>query len=290
MTNRPASPLVLVPLAAGAVVAARAPGGLPLEHPMTPLCFLDTECDGVHPGRKVWEVAMIRRDDHGADEASFFVEIDLSTADPFGLKVGRYYERHPLGRYLAGPRHDLSYPRERYDTDSDNDDGDDGYVSQSLAALRVAQWTHGAHIVGAVPNFDTEVLAALLRGDELTPAWHYHLIDVETLAVGWLRARASELDDRGQAHAAEDVEAVLTLPWDSEALSRACGVEPASDEERHTALGDARHAMRLYDAITGGGLVKATTTYELTDAGARHLTVWDAQAEHDRWLAGGAGQ
>ena len=28
----------------------------------TPLVFIDTETDGLHPGRKAWEIALIRRD------------------------------------------------------------------------------------------------------------------------------------------------------------------------------------------------------------------------------------
>lgn len=43
----------------------------------------------------------------------------------------------------------------------------------------------------------------------------------------------------------------IGLPWKSDDLSRACGVEPPTEDERHTALGDARWVMRLYDAITG---------------------------------------
>lgn len=68
-----------------------------------PLCFLDTETTGVHLGRQVWEVAMIRRDVDGVEtERSFLVECDLSAADVRGLNVGRFYERHPLGRLLTG--------------------------------------------------------------------------------------------------------------------------------------------------------------------------------------------
>jgi hypothetical protein len=197
---------------------------------MSPLVFLDTETDGVHPDRKVWEVAMIRRDEQGEREASFFVEIDLSTADPFGLKVGRFYDRHPLGRSLARVGATLPAP-----------DDKGGYLYGFSAAVTVAQWTHGAHIVGAVPNFDTEVLTNLLRANQLAPAWHYHLIDVENLAIGWVYGSGPSAPIRS----------IVGLPWDSEAVSRACGVEPPSEEERHTALGDARWAMRLYDAITG---------------------------------------
>jgi hypothetical protein len=216
-----------------------------------PIVFLDTETDGVHPGRKVWEVAMIRRDEGGERETSFYVEPNLETADSVGLNVGRFYERHPLGRYLSG----LESCRAGVE------------VSPKHAAYTVARWTHGAHIVGAVPNFDTEVLGALMREHGLTPAWHYHLIDVEALAFGWLHGVAahghssvacsdSPVDCNWWGEMAEgvsDEERDLTRPpFRSDDLSRACGVEPPSDEERHTAMGDAKWAMRLYDRITGG--------------------------------------
>lgn len=195
-----------------------------------PICFVDTETDGVHPGRQAWEIAIIRRDAGKDVEIRFFVEIDLSTADPFGLRVGRFYSRHPLGRYLSdvGCR---SVP-----TDGLH------YLAAVDAAHAVARWTHGAHIVGAVPNFDSEVLASLLRAHGLTPAWHYHLIDVENLAVGYLHGRADENPGGG-------ISGAVSLPWDSQQLSRACRVDPPGEDERHTALGDARWAMRLYDAV-----------------------------------------
>ncbi len=180
---------------------------------------------------------MIRRDDAGEREISFYVEIDLSTADPFGLRVGRFYDRHPLGLVLSGRDENV------WDSDAD-------IYSETRAALTVAKWTHGAHVIGMVPNFDTEVLANLLRAEHLTPAWHYHLQDVEGLAVGFLRGLAS--DELSDASFREKVRAVTALPWESDDISRACGVEPPGDDERHTALGDARWAMRLFDRITGG--------------------------------------
>lgn len=195
---------------------------------MTALCFIDTETTGVHPNRQVWEIAMIRREEGIEDrELSFFVDVDLSEADPFGLSVGRFYERHPHGQFLSSQ----SAPKRA--------------VSRAQAAERVATWTHGAHLVGAVPNFDAETLAPLLRAHGMIPAWHYHLIDVEALAVGFLAGLAAapiQIIETGRPQP-------VALPWNSDDLSRACGVEPASEEERHTALGDARWAMRLYDAI-----------------------------------------
>lgn len=201
-----------------------------------PMVFLDTETDGVHPGRKAWEVGMIRRDQHGERATSFFLDIDLATADPFGLKIGGFYDRHPMGRILAnqassqGP---LAW-KERVH-------------SPMLAATEIARWTHGAHIVGAVPNFDTEVLATLLRDHGLTPAWHYHLIDVENLAVGYLMRHAAEWEGPDS----DKVRATATPPWKSDDLGLALGVEPPTDAERHTAMGDARWAMRIYDLVMG---------------------------------------
>lgn len=193
---------------------------------MTPLVFLDTETDGLHPGRRAWEVAMIRRDDTGQTERTFFVGLDLQHSDPFGLKIGGFWDRHPIGRKLSGK------------------DPHPGPIAMSShdAAREVMRVTFGAHIVGLVPNFDTEVLARLLRSQGYLPSWHYHLIDVETMAVGWLNALTP------------DDEPPLEPPWKSDELSLECGVEPPAEADRHTALGDARWAMRWYDALTGGAL------------------------------------
>lgn len=194
---------------------------------MTPLVFLDTETDGVHPNRRVWEVAMIRRDDDGQRERSFFVGLDLRYSDPFGLKVGGFWDRHPSGRKMSGkpPLPGPTVPP----------------LCAHDAAKEVMSWTFGAHLVGAVPNFDAEVLARLLRAEGYLPSWHYHLIDVEAMAVGWLFGTYPN----GAGLVGEP-------PWKSDDLARACGVEPPTDDERHTALGDTRWAMRWYDAMTGG--------------------------------------
>jgi hypothetical protein len=204
---------------------------------VAPLCFIDTETTGVHPDRKVWEVAMIRTEPGRADrETSFFVDVDLADADPFGLAVGRFYERHPAGRWIAnlGGPIEMPYGTER-----------GAHLDRHSAALLIAKYTHGAHLVGAVPNFDAETLAPLLRASLLIPSWHYHLVDVEALAAGYIAGRNRHSQDVDTADPSP------APPWSSDELSRAVGAEPASDTERHTALGDARWAKRIYDAIIG---------------------------------------
>lgn len=195
----------------------------------SPLCFMDIESDGVHPGRRPWEIAIIRRTETSERTLSIFVDIDLSTADPIGLRVGGFYDRHPVGRWLANvePADDRPNP---YDVSG-------GFRSRWKAAELVARWTHGAHVVGAVPNFDTETLDRLLRERSLIPAWHYHLIDVESLAVGYLRGQGKPAPKR---------------PWKSDDLMASIGVPTPPEDQRHTALGDARWVMDAYDLVMGG--------------------------------------
>lgn len=199
-----------------------------------PIAFLDTETTSLRPDRRAWEIGIVRREDGRQEERVWFVDaddLDLGNADPFALKIGRYYERHPDA--IDGVEYGKGYP------------GSEQYGPESWVMRDVAQWTRGAHLVGAVVSFDAEVLAARMRANGVLPGWHHHLIDVEALALGFLCGKASE----------GDLDAGLNLPdlpWKSDDLAKACGVEPASDDERHTALGDTRWVMRWYDAITGG--------------------------------------
>lgn len=85
----------------------------------------------------------------------------------------------------------------------------------------------GTHLVAAVPSFDAAFLTKLLRAHNQVPSWHYHLVDIEALTAGAL----------GQPP-----------PWDSEALSEKIGIS-IPEEERHTAMGDARWVMRQYAAL-----------------------------------------
>ena len=175
------------------------------------LVFLDTETSSLRHDRRAWEVGLIARDERGKDrEFSWFIDradLDLGNADLMSLKVGRFHERHPGAN------------------------GQIRSVSREWEALeRIERLTRGATIVGAVPWFDTDVLGQRMRAHGLCPSWHYHLVDVETLAAGAL----------GQAP-----------PWGFDDLL--AKYELTYDEtDRHTALGDARMVRDLYDAVLGG--------------------------------------
>jgi DNA polymerase III epsilon subunit-like protein len=96
------------------------------------------------------------------------------------------------------------------------------------AALQIARVTAGAHLVAAVPSFDAAFIGAFLRQCGCPPAWHYHLVDVEALVAGRLR---------------------IPPPWKSDDLSRQIGIEPPGEDDRHSALADARWAKQLYERV-----------------------------------------
>lgn len=187
----------------------------------TPIVFVDTETDGLHPGRRAWEVALIRRDEQGQTEHHMFLPLDLKYADPMALKIGGYWDRHPAGRKLSGK--DTDFPCAPVTTAHE-------------AAKQIMRITFGAHIIGANPSFDTQILDRLLRCEGYLPQWNYHLLDVETIAIGWLLGQGFD----------------VALPYKSDVLAERCGVTPPSKEDRHTAMSDARWVMRWYDAMTGG--------------------------------------
>ncbi len=179
---------------------------------MSAYAFIDTETDGLHPGCRAWEVAIIRRDDDGQSEHHMFLPIELGPwTDRMALDIGGYFERHPVGRTLAGEG-----PVPARVTPCDT------------AAHRVMALTHGAVLVGSAPWFDADVLARLLRSQGCIPTWSHRMRDVATLVAG-----DQGVDPGGLSGAMEAVG--ITMP----------------EGDRHTAMGDARAAMHIHDLVMG---------------------------------------
>lgn len=168
------------------------------------LAIIDLETTGLNPVmHETWELALIACD--GAQVTSEWVwqfAVDLRTADPDALTIGRFWARFDMNK----TQHD---PTE----------------ASELLADRV--------LVTSNPAFDADFLARLLRSHGSEPSWHYRPVNVQDLAVGWLHARGETVD----------------WPWSSSELSRRCGVEPPGEDERHTALGDARWVHRWLTAM-----------------------------------------
>lgn len=182
--------------------------------------FLDTETTGLTPGwDEVFEIALITE---AGEEHEFRVRPRpgaLAHMTPQALAVNRFSER------TAAPDWHWESPEDVMD--------------------RLSPLLEGQHIVGAVPDFDARFLTEFYKDyGRKPPVWHYHLIDVETLAVGWLAGYS----DTHRACCPE-LTPPDTLPWDSELLSSQLDVKPPADHERHTALGDARWAKALYERV-----------------------------------------
>jgi hypothetical protein len=208
-----------------------------------PLVVVGAETTGLHWDLEPWDIAFIRRGPDGTEtRLQMFVEVDLRDAEPDGLAFG-FLDRHPLGQWLVG-RATPTRPRPLDLPSAAGSRG--GYVTAEVAAGVVAQWTHGAVLVGMVPSFAASVFEVLLRRHGLSPAWHHQTLCVETAAFGFLRGlrAAGQLPDTV-------VEEVLVLgpPWHPGDLSWACGVEPAPESERHTAAGDCEWALRWWDRM-----------------------------------------
>jgi hypothetical protein len=180
-----------------------------------PIVFMDTEATGLLPDDEVWEFAGLRRNPDGSTEdLHLFIEHNEGKAQRLPVPFYRDW----LSRF---PRPTSSVP--------------DDAVDRMVAAWQIQQFTLGAHIIGAVPSFDAEKLSALMRRQGVEPKWHYHLCDIENVVVGFLAAK-------GQ---------LMRPPWNSEALSRAVGVDP-SRFARHTAMGDVLWVQAQWDAVMVG--------------------------------------
>lgn len=188
-----------------------------------PIVVLDTETSGLHPVLDdIWEFAALRREPDGTErELHLFIEHNEQRCELLPEPFWRdHVDRWP-GPAAATPQPDAAFLIDTF--------------------LRGPDGSERAHIVGAVPNFDTERLTRFLDRNlpnfELSrPPWHHHLVDVENLAVGYLRARFPDIP--------------MHPPWESDLLSEAVGVD-INPDERHTALGDVHWAMRIYNKIMG---------------------------------------
>jgi Exonuclease len=179
------------------------------------LAFVDCETTGLDADRhEIWEVGLILS---GEKETShrWFLPVDLSRADSVALNIGKFHQRHPDG----------------YDFDNIGQLTDLQSFARDFAGM-----TRGRHLVGAVISFDEERLRRLLRANGACPEWHYHLIDVEALAVGYIKGI--------------DQHYAIPLPFNSRELSLALGVDP-TQFELHTGLGDARWAKAIYETVMG---------------------------------------
>lgn len=196
----------------------------------TPIVSIDTETTGLdRRSREIWEVGLIRRE--AGTQYEWVVQVSdfpIHRSDPKSLEIGGFYARYAK---------DETKLRSEY-----------------TVAKDLVHYLAGAHLIGAVPSFEDTGLFKLLDRYQLinehgTTPWHYHLIDVEAMAAGYIAGRDQVSHLYGVSDGMKETD-LARPPWNSNDLSRAVGVDP-DQFDRHTALGDARWALAIYDAIVG---------------------------------------
>lgn len=209
-----------------------------------PMCFTDCETTSLSLDRLPWEVAFINRETNGSTFTYHgFIDVGLDRADPVSLDVGGYYDRHPRGRWLSGK-------------DSVEPEHDGTFLLPEYAVHVIDDMTRDRCLVSSTA-FDPVTYELLLHEFKMRPRWDYHTIDVQALALGWLRGYRQgarfEAELRGNDDPVVSLPVVAGMPpWRSVDLSRLCGVEPPARTARHQALTDADWVLRWYDALTGG--------------------------------------
>jgi oligoribonuclease (3'-5' exoribonuclease) len=201
-------------------------------HPLA-LAFTDTETTGLDPVRHaLWEIAIIRREPDGTETEHLWqirpTRAELAVADLEALCINRYHDR-------------AAVPGAAVAADMLADAAPLGYLD---VARRVFAALDGAVLVGSNPHFDASFLHRFLQTGRVP--WHYRPVDVATLAAGYVHGASDATQYPG-------ADAASALPFSSRDLSRAVGVEPPGPDAAHTALGDARWARDVFDAVTGGG-------------------------------------
>jgi len=200
-----------------------------------PLIFLDTETTGLDRATdEVWDFAAIRREPNGVTRTwELLVKHDVAKAE----RLPESFRADHARRYNP---HQAVSPATFADV-----------LGAVFAVPDGTSYRDRPHVVGACPDFDLAHLERILRENDRPVPWHHHIMDAETLAVGWLRGRREAklrfgiMDPRD-----DDYEPFPGPPWDSDALSKAVGVDPGQFE-RHTALGDVRWAQAIHDVVMG---------------------------------------
>jgi hypothetical protein len=195
---------------------------------LTRLCFVDTETTGLADHCDIWEIGLIVRhpapQDVDTPEGVVHVDTEYSWLIRPDLTNAEPTGLR-IGRY--------------YERIGHVGEGPVGYVNTMEnaheVAYAVARLLDGVTIVGAVPDFDDRHLRRWLRANNQAGTWHHHLVDVETLAAGALRRPP---------------------PWNLDKLLAEYGLA-YDEDQRHTALGDARLVRDLYDAVLTNKAVSA---------------------------------
>lgn len=229
---------------------------------MNALAFVDTETTGLDVRRHdAWEIAVILRGPADQDtELLFQVRTSLHNADPKALEIGGHAERFwvPDGSFA------VSLPTKNTAVVTP--------LTERELMTQLMDTLDTAVLVGSNPAFDDRFLSKLFHGAGVEPGWHYRTVDVATLAAGHLYGQAHALTKQHcDASYYGRVDEMLKDGWKSRELSRLMGVEPPRPGVAHTALGDARWARDVYDAVTQADAFYTASDEQLAEMAGQAL-------------------
>lgn len=191
------------------------------------IVFLDLETTGLDPDRHtITEIGLILP--IYPLKLGYWVcltDEEISVADTCALQVNHYQHRT------------LNRP------------GSLGLINHSNrgpAARRIAYLTDKSILAGCNVKFDQVFLEKWLRRHGACPTWDYHVLDVPTYVAGVLNERRRVLlaqHKRGVKAPYDE----LKPPYTTKHICEALGLE--MPEEAHTALGDARLAKQMWEAV-----------------------------------------
>lgn len=214
-----------------------------------PIVFLDTETTALGHQARPWEIAVIhRRSQQGpiahpgtvVTEDTWVLQVEY---DFPSLPAGTTAKALDVGRWLTRGAPGATYLDEVNADGVNVMTGDEADIARKLADL-----LHDEPILAGVGvHFDAAVLSAMFNRHDLPEQpWHYALLDLKSASWGFLRGREMTIE------LSEAIRFAGGLPVRSEAIAQALCVDPPADDERHTALGDARWARRWFDVLAGG--------------------------------------
>lgn len=185
---------------------------------MTKFISLDLETSGLNPhDHDILEVAMV------GDEGSttFSLPYDPTRSSEEALKINRYLERFE----------DNTLPP---------------IYTEEHAVEVMTEWLNDAFIVGKNPSFDVGFVAVYFEEFNVDRVWHHRLVDVGSLAWGWLNAR------EGSMEFGTGLGMHLGAPMNTEHTAwfmyELHGIEPPG-EKQHTALADAEWCWKVFRTI-----------------------------------------
>ena len=205
-------------------------------------CDVETVRLGSDQGSALWEVAVILRDDTGDTTHLWQVRPNLEHAEAGALRIGRYYERCRVADKPAGSGIVLACPKLPR--------GKHVARAAHLIAQDLARLLDGALIVGSNPWFDAGHVAAFLREHRQALAADYHMRDIGSVVEGYIAGY--DLAMGNLKHSGHQVPPPLERPKSGKLsdVAAAMGFDPVRWDP-HTALGDARLARALWDAVGG---------------------------------------